>query len=102
MGRDKMTLHIEQTPSHSAILTKHMNILVVRSRLAKLFEDDTQCPHTGVNVNPYEVHANSNVGSHNIAIGGTLGWSKQQQGQSKQQQYCQYSPDAERQMQGQP
>ena len=66
----------------------------------KLFEDDTQCPHTGVNVNPYEVHANSNVGSHNIAIGGTLGWSKQQQGQSKQQQYCQYSPDAERRMQG--
>ena len=54
----------------------------------KLFEDDTQCPHTGVNVNPYEVHANSNVGSHNIAIGGTLGWSKQQQGWSKQQQYC--------------
>ena len=67
----------------------------------KLFEDDTQCPtHAGVDVNPYEVHANSNVGSHNIAIGGTLGWSKQQQGQSKQQQYCQYSPDAERQMQG--
>ena len=65
----------------------------------KLIEDDTQCPHTGVNVNPYEVHTNSNVGSHNIAISGTLGWSKQQQGQSKQQQYCQYSPDADRRMQ---
>ena len=37
-------------------------------------------------------YTNSNVGTHNIVIDSTLGWSKQQ--------YCQYSPDAERRMQG--
>ena len=71
------------------------NCTVLAQGMGVNVKDDTQCP---VDVNPYEVHTNSNVGSHNIAIRGTLGWSKQQQGWSKQQQYCQYSPDAERQM----
>ena len=45
-----------------------------------------------VNVKPdEEEHTNSNVGTHNIAIGGTLGWSKQQQGWSKQKQHYRYS-----------
>ena len=45
-----------------------------------------------VNAKPdEEEHTNSNVGTHNIAIGGTLGWKKQQQGWSKQQQHYRYS-----------
>ena len=73
-------------------------VVVVRSRpCSETCQGPYNTSHsnrsTGVNVKPYKVHTNSNVGTHNIAIGGTLGWSKQQQ-------YCQYSPDAERRMQG--
>ena len=85
---------------HCVCALSRLFLVVVRSRPCSETRQglyNTSHPNRSkeVNVKPYEVHTNSNVGTHNIAIaiGGTLGWSKQQQ-------YCQFSPDAERQMQG--
>ena len=90
----------QQTPSHSGKQTRvNMSrlLLAFRSGPGKFVNDHTTHPltHTPMYLPPLRTHtcSNSNVGTHNIAIGGTLGWSKQQQ-------YCQYSPDAEKRMQG--
>ena len=74
---------------HCVCALSRLLLVVVRSRPCS---ETCQRPYNTPTDTP-QTHKQLKC-TNNIAIGGTLGWSKQQQ-------YCQYSPDAERRMQGQ-
>ena len=67
-----MQWNLSRTIQHTHWHTPHWQTLTIQHTHWQTLT------HTEVNVKPYSVHR-LKLGTHNIAIGGTLGWSKQQQ-----------------------